>query len=219
MGFTDVSCDKKCAVCGKGFVVLHQDLWRYRRGAKWLCSWSCLREYDKKKEERKLRKLTLEDKKKAVEIAVGGGDALAFLATKCDDPSQMWARIRNNVKDTDPETFAKLPKRVDKPKKAPAVEIPEVHTVEEAEAMVNDFFHPAETPEKPKITKPLNYGGFEVQKVRGKYASYDLGPKCSDGSQILTVDTGLEELSFDVNDWPEFLAEFVNARQILGVEL
>ena len=45
----------KCAVCGKEFDVLYPDLYRYKRGYKthteaWLCSWSCLREYDRRKE-------------------------------------------------------------------------------------------------------------------------------------------------------------------------
>lgn len=217
MGVTDTSAAKKCAECGKEFVVLYQDLWRYRRGEKWLCSWKCLRAYDKSKEGSSLRKVTLEDKKKAVQIAIDGGDPREYLGKLCKAPDAMWSSIRKALKDSDPEAFAKLPRSIKGTKK----EAPKPHKEEEAEAMVNDFFHPVETPEqpKPKITKPLNYGGFEVQKVRGKYASYDLGPKCSDGTQILTVDTGLEELSFDVNDWPEFLAEFVNARQILGVEL
>ena len=43
----------KCAQCGKRTVVLYPDLWAYKRGnavaRKYLCSWSCLREYDKEK--------------------------------------------------------------------------------------------------------------------------------------------------------------------------
>ena len=43
----------KCAQCGKRTVVLYPDLWVYKRGNKfgykYLCSWSCLREYDKEK--------------------------------------------------------------------------------------------------------------------------------------------------------------------------
>ena len=45
----------RCAVCGKEFDVLYPTLWLYKRGAPehveaWLCSWSCLREYDRRKE-------------------------------------------------------------------------------------------------------------------------------------------------------------------------
>ena len=48
-----------CKICGKEFDVLYPTLWRYKRGAPehveaWLCSWSCLREYDKRKEAKKM---------------------------------------------------------------------------------------------------------------------------------------------------------------------
>jgi len=39
----------KCATCGKEFDALWPDLYRYRRGGTFLCSWSCLRKYDEKK--------------------------------------------------------------------------------------------------------------------------------------------------------------------------
>lgn len=32
-----------CHQCGKEFDVLYPDLWRYKRGNKWFCSWHCLR--------------------------------------------------------------------------------------------------------------------------------------------------------------------------------
>ena len=45
----------RCKICGKEFDVLYPTLWRYKRGAPehveaWMCSWSCLREYDRRKE-------------------------------------------------------------------------------------------------------------------------------------------------------------------------
>ena len=45
----------RCKICGREFDVLYPDLYRYKRGYKthteaWLCSWSCLREYDRRKE-------------------------------------------------------------------------------------------------------------------------------------------------------------------------
>ena len=39
----------KCATCGKEFDALWPDLYRYRRGGTFLCSWSCLRKYDEEK--------------------------------------------------------------------------------------------------------------------------------------------------------------------------
>lgn len=42
------SWDRVCCVCGKKFVVYLNNDWVYRRGNKYMCSWTCLRAYDKK---------------------------------------------------------------------------------------------------------------------------------------------------------------------------
>ena len=39
----------KCAICGKEFDALWPDLYRFKRGGTFLCSWSCLRKYDREK--------------------------------------------------------------------------------------------------------------------------------------------------------------------------
>ena len=38
----------KCTVCKKQFDVLYPDLWRYKRWNRFMCSWKCLRAFDKK---------------------------------------------------------------------------------------------------------------------------------------------------------------------------
>ena len=38
----------RCAECGKEFDVLYPDLWRYRRWNRYMCSWKCLRAFDRK---------------------------------------------------------------------------------------------------------------------------------------------------------------------------
>ena len=40
----------KCPVCGKLFWCDWPNLWRYKREKIYLCSWSCLRKYDERKE-------------------------------------------------------------------------------------------------------------------------------------------------------------------------
>ena len=40
----------KCPVCGKLFWCDYPHLWRYKRDKKYICSWSCLRKYDERKE-------------------------------------------------------------------------------------------------------------------------------------------------------------------------
>ena len=40
-----------CSECGKEFDVLYPDLWRYRTGTRWFCSWHCLRADERKRKE------------------------------------------------------------------------------------------------------------------------------------------------------------------------
>lgn len=42
---------RKCPVCGREFTIPDVDMWVFKRGRgnKVLCSWGCLREYDRRK--------------------------------------------------------------------------------------------------------------------------------------------------------------------------
>lgn len=44
---------RKCPLCGSDFIVPDADVWAYRRGNKMLCSWHCVREYDRKTKTKK----------------------------------------------------------------------------------------------------------------------------------------------------------------------
>lgn len=65
-----------------------------------------------KGDENKLsRKITLEQKKKAVQIAIEGGDVLEYLRQLgSKNPSGLWWTIKNDVKAADPELYAKIPR-------------------------------------------------------------------------------------------------------------
>ena len=57
------------------------------------------------------RKITLEQKKKAVQIAIEGGDVLEYLRQLgSKNPSGLWWTIKNDVKAADPELYAKIPR-------------------------------------------------------------------------------------------------------------
>ena len=123
----------KCPVCGKKFVILYPHLYVYRRGSgKWLkyfCSYTCVREFDRKDIK---MKLTLEHKKKAVEIALDGGSPIRYLES-CGSANAgaSWAYIKKCLQKKDPETYEKLPakyKPVAKKEKNP-VETPETPAV------------------------------------------------------------------------------------------
>ena len=120
---------KTCRQCGKEFDVLWPEIWAYKAGnpPAYFCSWKCLRANERKDGER-MNKLTLENKKKAVEIAVNGGNPLSFIR-ECGvkNAAEAWAKIKGFVQKTDPEAYAKLPKRLPQEKAAkterPAVQL------------------------------------------------------------------------------------------------
>ena len=218
MGVTDTSAAKKCAMCGKEFVVLYQDLYRYKRGDRWLCSWKCLRAFDKSKEGSPLRKVTLEDKRKAVQIAIDGGDPREYLGKLCKAPDAMWSAIRKALKDSDPEAYAKLPKCIKSAKK----EAFEPQKEEEAEEVDEGFFstgESVETPEHPKICKPVVYDSLTVREVEGNFGRY----RRSDAGGSTYIDfensDGLDTLSLTVEQWRSFRKEQEKAANVLGVKL
>lgn len=59
-------------------------------------------------------RVSLEQKKKAVQIALDGGNPFDFLR-QCGskEPAGLWWTIKQNLKKVDPEIYAKLPKRLD----------------------------------------------------------------------------------------------------------
>lgn len=110
---------KKCANCGREISILHPDRWAYKRVMKnvniFWCSWSCLRQSEK---EGKLdmKKLTLENKKEAVRIALAGGNPLEFIRMcGISNAAEAWGKIKNNLKEKDQKTWEKLPKRLPNP--------------------------------------------------------------------------------------------------------
>lgn len=57
------------------------------------------------------RKITLEQKKKVVQIAIEGGDPLEYLRQLgSKNPSGLWWTIKNDLKAADPELYAKIPR-------------------------------------------------------------------------------------------------------------
>ena len=54
-----------CAVCGKKVFIEDPSVWVYKSRNKYFCTYQCTRIYDK--EEEQMTKVTLEQKKKAVD--------------------------------------------------------------------------------------------------------------------------------------------------------
>lgn len=226
-----------CPVCGKQKVIMWPLCWPYRRGNTYYCSDDCMMVDQtkdmklikmlahvraKKGSKRKMeQKLTYEQKKQAVQIAIDGGDPLAFLA-KCGsaNPVKMWGHIRGIMKEKEPELFAQIPdRRVAKkaPEQVPVVKVNGPLRIETPEAKKVEV---VETPEKPKqIYNPVSYDGMVIREVEGLFGRY----RRSDIHNSVYIDfestEGLETMSFTVEQWRSFGKEFAKCARILGVEL
>lgn len=185
-----------------------------------------------------VKKLTLEMKKHAVQMAIDGQDPRPYLARECGvrDTATAWWKIRKDLKEADPAMFAKLPARLGrngwtahndifhnatpKPDKGmPKTETPTVKMdgairIETPEA---NHVKVVETPEKMKITKPVNFGGFEVTAVKDK----ELGEfHYSQKFNLITWwGPDGEEVAMSPNAWRIFAERFPGIMGVLGVQV
>ena len=237
---------KICAECGREISVLHPDQWAFKKtkgsGHIYWCSWSCLREAEKKGM-LNMAKLTLDDKKHAVKIALDGGNPLEYIRMcGVKNAAESWMKIKNDLKQKDPATWEMLPKRLPNVKKEETALVPEVVPEEMVKPVVID------TPDGPKeitaekisqmtpeevsqtnvammtelvkrtITKAANYDGFTVAAVEGEFGRY-FHDKTSMGDYIDYESKDGDELSMTVDKWKAFLKELYHAAAVLGVEL
>ena len=169
-------------------------------------------------------KITLEQKKKAVQIAIDGGSPIDFLGMcGSKNPVNLWSTIKASLKQADPELYAKIPdqrkngakKRNEDKEEAGVQPEPEpVHEILMARTPIDDTVHIA----AQKVTKPVNYDGFDVCGVRGKFGTYTASI-ISGKHWIDFDDPSGDTLSYPVEDWNDFLEELRKAAAVLGVEL
>lgn len=217
----------KCPVCRKSVDILHADQWAYNINKKqYFCSWKCLQKYRAQKEESKLGKITLDQKKRAVNIAVTGGDPIAFLK-ECgsDNPGVSWSNILRYLEKENPEAYdlitarkkAKADKGMPKKDDVPVVKVTGPIVIETPET---NQVRIAETPEEldrmtRPITKPVNYDGFSITGVRAEYGEFHI----SCNGYLFFGANDHDELEMPVDVWKKFAAELPRVMAILGVEL
>lgn len=165
---------KNCPVCGKAFDVLWPQLWRYRKEFVYFCSWKCLRK-DEENEECEQMKVSLELKKKAVEIAVGGGDVMSFLIRNgVRNPAMTWGQIKRFVCEKDPVAYEKIvqAEKPEKPEKKPDTVKAQPPTLKvdgplkiETKEPEKVEVVPEQKPLKPGL-RGLNKSDFEVSAIR-----------------------------------------------------
>ena len=236
-----------CPACGKHFVVLYPHLWAYKRTDEYYCSWKCLRTLDKEEEEKPIvskSRLTKDQREKAVRIALDGGDPLRYLA-ECgsNNPPVSWYAIKQKLLENDPETYEKLPKRVQRKDAKPTESLSDAMAGMKDAA--DEFFSKCadaglnlDIPDKTEeigasiiksktvdlmesleIKNPLKYEDFTVREVEGLFGRY----RRSDVHGSIYIDfeltDGADVISLMVEQWRSFRAEQVKAALILGVEL
>lgn len=219
--------DKRCPVCGKRFTVLWPHQWAFKRGKPhptFYCSWKCLRTLDKKGDENmKTGKVTRSQKENAVQIALGGGDPLQYLEScGAGNAPQMWYAIKQNLKENDPDIYAKLPKRIDrkdtKQKEAPTL----ADAIDGMTDAANEFFSKCEDMglkvNGDPVTKPslVTAGPITVTAIRHKSFGefyHDHDHNCIDWR----TPEG-DEMSLSLQGWKDLIAELPGLLKILGVD-
>lgn len=167
-----------CPVCGKGFDILWPHLWAYKEGKRYLCTWKCLRQLRKEEEGMEKIKsrlnLTDEQKEKAVDIALKGGNPLPFLK-ECGakNPSTTWTGVRNwaSKLDWDTDVMSSLPESFGHKKRTLG------DAMDGMKEAADEFFEKcagmglnglqAETPETPTIRLD---GALNIETPEGEYA-------------------------------------------------
>ena len=223
-----------CPMCGKQKVIMWPQFWPYRRGDTYYCSEDCMivaatkdqkmikmiAHMRAKKGSKNMMKLTLEQKKKAVEIALSGKNPLNYLK-ECGikAPDKTWYAIKAALKEKDPELYARIPdfRKADKetPEQAPTVKLSGQIRIETPEANKVEV---VETPEDPP-TRVIRRvcGKYEVSAIRVKDLGefyYDIKYNSIDWSAPDGAEVGLSP-----NGWQNLMEELPGILSALGVKL
>lgn len=219
---------KICNTCGREISILHPDHWAYKRklgnvNIFW-CSWSCLREAEKEGKF-SMKKLTLDNKKHAVKIAMDGGNPLEYIRMcGISNAADCWSKIKADLKEKDPEAWEKLPKRLPNPvmdrnKEAPADAVTKA-ALQHPERPIVAPVSPVvmETPETPKqrnhtLLRNSNYTVSAIRTDLGEFY-YD---KKFDRLDWRTIEG--EEISMSPAAWFSMYEMIPEVMGILEVKL
>ncbi len=216
---------QNCPVCGKRFDIPWPHQWAYKRNSQYICSWKCLRAGEQKRGESDemsgTTKVPDEVKRQAIEAAISGGSPHDILRPYSKNPKSLWTYMKMQMQKKDPETYNKIQAaRQKKPEPTLADAMAGMKdAADQFFGMCDDMGLKLDKQEEPKITKPVNYDGFNVRAVEGEYGSYHFQE--INGKQWLDFDDKecANEMSMTVEQWRGFLAEIRKAALILGVEL
>lgn len=229
--------ERKCPVCHKVFIVPSKSKWAYRKMSQLICSWTCLRALEMKKGEDKGMKAKVPDevKQEAIRAAVAGKNPIETLEPYTRNPKAMWWAIKAKVKETDPETYAKLPdlRNMRKPAK-------EEKPVTAADAMAacqeaaDTFFGQCQEmgllkdqPKTVQITEfvdlpditpmnLLNGMAYTVTGIRTELGNFQYFKKT--GFIDWTPNDGNDTASLNLDEWRQFINDWPKVLKVLGVK-
>lgn len=223
-----------CAECGKVFDVLYPQIWVYKSNGAYYCTYGCIRKMDNRGDEKDLKRkgITLEEKKKAVQICLDGGNPLDYLRTLgSKDPAQTWFGIKKALKETDPDTYAKLPKRLKKNEETPPATAAEAMAGMKAAA--DEFFgkceemglrldkEPAETvytvAPPPEVITNIDTNPLPVCAVRSLVRPDTVYEIANNGEMVFTNECGFY-LQFSIDGWKSLSKEILIALEQLEVQ-
>lgn len=213
-----------CPICSKSYDVLWPQLWAYKRGRRYLCSWSCLRIFDGKedgqlKEQRRDR---IEVAKNILEMyKVGKSSAEIFEYLRSigyKNPTQAVHDIKSHIRVKAPELYEQWPVRIngkqttigesmkeETQEPAPVVKLSGPIRIETPEANMVDV---VETPEKPEPDR------YQVTAIRvselGEFY-HDIKYHCVDWRA-----PGGEEVSLSPEMWRTLAREIPFILQKVG---
>jgi hypothetical protein len=213
--------DLKCPVCHKTFIVPNKRSWAYKKMSQLICSWTCLRALEMKKgEDKGMRaKVPEETKQEALRIAIAGGNPIEALEPYTRNPKAMWWAIKAKVKETDPETYAKLPdlRNMRKPAK-------EEKPVTAADAMAacqdaaDTFFGQCRDmgllKDQPAESEPEME--YKVTGIRTELGNFQYYKKT--GFIDWTPNDGNDTASLNLDEWKQFINDWPKVLKALGVK-
>ena len=168
-----------------------------------------------------------------LEVEQAGGNVLTFLK-ECGskNPSAHWCVIKKNLKDADPESWAKLEASAKKdsvqtekpvtccaPSTREGVEVPDEVPEEKVEIPAKE---PMTTEEAfnsladglKKITKPMAYDGFNVMSLESRSTGFKY--MSQHGVMVWTF-PGMHEISMTADAWRALVDEIPRVLNIFGI--
>ena len=194
-----------------------------------------------------MRKVTLEQKKEAVKIALGGGDPLAYLkGIGSKQPSALWWTIKKGLQEADPEAYAKLtgvkkeePVTCCAPSTRKGVEVPD--EIPDAPKTLDGSAWkkwPAEPEEKPTVQLTVKAEDLKavmeapvmdakeilkhtVVALEDDFRIYGLKTKIgdfqADGGRLSWHKTEEQMISMPVEDWKKILEVVPKVMAVMGL--